>query len=42
MPLISDLARHKKAQYFTQYIPACARVLVIGCADRWFERKTGG
>ena len=38
MPLLSAIARKRKLEYFSTYIPKKARILEIGCGDGWVGR----
>ena len=38
MPLLSDISRRKKIQYFLSKIPKDQRILEIGCGDGWVGR----
>lgn len=38
MPLLSDLARRRKLEYFLGQLPKDAHILEIGCADGWVGR----
>jgi 2-polyprenyl-3-methyl-5-hydroxy-6-metoxy-1,4-benzoquinol methylase len=38
MPLLSELARKRKLDYFSVHIPKSARILAIGCGDGWVGR----
>jgi hypothetical protein len=44
MPLLRDLARRKRCEYFLPRIPKDAHILEIGCAARWLGDylKSGG
>ncbi|HEY3696944.1 class I SAM-dependent methyltransferase [Phenylobacterium sp.] len=35
MPLLSDIAQHKKIRHFLEPIPKSAAILEIGCGSRW-------
>jgi 2-polyprenyl-3-methyl-5-hydroxy-6-metoxy-1,4-benzoquinol methylase len=37
VPLLSDIARKKKAAYFFRDLPANARVLEVGCGSGWVQ-----
>ncbi len=39
MPLLSEIARRKKVEYFFAGVPRSARILEIGCADRWLRES---
>lgn len=41
MPLLSELARRKKIEYFTPHLPKEARILEVGCGDGWLGRYLG-
>ena len=35
MPILSDIARRKKVDFFLRPIPKDARILEIGCGAKW-------
>ncbi|HZP17239.1 MAG TPA: class I SAM-dependent methyltransferase [Terriglobales bacterium] len=35
MPILSDYAKGKKVAYFTRDLPKDARILEVGCGDKW-------
>jgi SAM-dependent methyltransferase len=39
MPLLSEIARRKKLDYFFASLPHSAYILEVGCADKWLGRK---
>ena len=38
-PILSRIARKKKVQYFFRGIPKSARILEVGCGDKWLGRE---
>jgi hypothetical protein len=41
MPLLSEIARRKKVAHFFANVPTTARILEVGCADKWLGRELG-
>ena len=39
MPIVSDLARRKKLEYFLPRLPKGAAILEAGCGDGWFVQR---
>jgi 2-polyprenyl-3-methyl-5-hydroxy-6-metoxy-1,4-benzoquinol methylase len=39
VPLLSDLARRKKANFFFRDLPADARILEVGCGSGWVREQ---
>jgi len=39
MALLSEIARRKKLAYFFASVPYSARILEVGCADKWLGRE---
>lgn len=39
MPILAELARRKRLEYFTPHIPKQAKILEVGCGNGWFGQE---
>jgi SAM-dependent methyltransferase len=42
VPPLSALAREKKLRYFFRDVPKAAKILEVGCGDKWLGRQLAG